>query len=115
MKPKHPGRKTSAPARSYEETGESAQRLTYNFLGFWKVCNNKRCRRAHACAGDLRACSKRHWTQVPQDVKSWIYAGITARCEGASPAEAVRIADEKMARFAASKPLAGAIGRHTFT
>jgi hypothetical protein len=34
---------------------------------------------------------------VPQEIKTWIFAGIKARNDGASPEEAARIADEKVA------------------
>ena len=50
-----------------------------------------------AGAGGVEACHKRHWPHVPQEIKTWIFAGIAARNAGASPEEAARIADEKVA------------------
>jgi hypothetical protein len=75
----------------------SARRKLHDFIGFWEVCNDKRCRRVRACTGDIKACHERHWPHEPQEIKTWILAGLKARNDGASPEEAARIADEKVA------------------
>jgi hypothetical protein len=85
--------------KSPEAIKESASRKLHDGLGFWKVCNEKRCRRVRACAGDVDACNARHWPHVPEEVKTWILAGLEACSAGASPDEAVRIADEKAAAY----------------
>ena len=83
--------------QSSEPPEISGRRKTYDFIGFWQVCNDRRCRRVRACTGDINACHERHWPHVPQEIKTWILAGIKARNDGASPEEAARIADEKVA------------------
>jgi hypothetical protein len=44
---------------------------------------------------------RRHWPHVPEEIKTWILTAIKALNDGASPEEAARIADEKVAAFRA--------------
>jgi hypothetical protein len=72
-----------------------------NALQFWRVCDERACRRRHTCSGDPQACFTRHWSQFPEDGKVWLRAGIKARVDGLSPQAAARAADAEVARHVA--------------
>ena len=59
------------PHRPPETPAETAAfaapwRWANDQFAFWKLCANRRCRRAHCCRGEPRACLDRHLPQVPQ-------------------------------------------------
>jgi hypothetical protein len=57
-------------------------------LLFWHICRDKRCKRAHACAGDVAACFSRFWPQVPEDIKDTIRRMIELTRDGMPQPEA---------------------------
>jgi hypothetical protein len=101
--PNHKERAAREEARAAQ-----AERSLFDAMGFWEVCRNKRCRRAHACAGDLKRCREEHWYNVPQETRSWIFTSLRAQHEGHSREEAVKIADAALARHRAHNPPADA-------
>ena len=58
-------------------------------LGAWAVCDNRACRRARACRGNIRACAKTNFARLPQDVQDWFILLMLARDEGAPFDEAI--------------------------
>jgi hypothetical protein len=80
---------------------EGWRRSVHNILCFPRVCPHKRCKRARACAGDARACFRRWWPVVPEAFKVEFRTIIKALHDGASPAEAGRMAAAEVARWRA--------------
>jgi hypothetical protein len=90
---------------------ERALRNVHDLFGFWAVCREGRCRRARACRGDVHACSGRHWPHVPGHMKTWLRSSVNACRDGASPEEAMKIADEAEAQaLAVTVPGAASTG-----
>jgi len=59
-------------------------------FAFWKLCANRRCRRARCCRGEPRACLDRHLPQVPQQARDRVHtmlraARTRARASAVSP------------------------------
>jgi hypothetical protein len=59
-------------------------------FAFWKLCANRRCRRARCCRGEPRACLDRHLPQVPQQARDRVHtmlraARTSARASAVSP------------------------------
>ncbi|HET9916254.1 MAG TPA: hypothetical protein VFQ89_04035 [Candidatus Binatia bacterium] len=85
----------------------TARRKVHDFLGFWRVCELKRCKRGKGCRGETQACAGRHYPMVPDDAKAWLHKAFTSRLDGLSPQEAADAAtkhvaevNEALARFA---------------
>lgn len=90
-KPKSAKRKLSKEkiAKQYQETmrandaaREFARRKLCSVLLFWKVCGDKQCLRAKACAGNADACFTQLWPQVPENLKFTIRSFIKASGPG---------------------------------
>ena len=78
----------------------SKRRLQCNFMGFWRICGTRRCRRHRACTGDSPACFRKHWALMPEDHKEWWRGGIVAKAGGAtSAAEIGRAADARRMEY----------------
>jgi hypothetical protein len=78
---------------------ESRRRLCTGLM-FWKVCQHKQCNRKRGCAGEVDRCFGRWWPQVPEDVKIYYRAYVTAVGQNKlSPHEAVRHAKQEVARY----------------
>jgi hypothetical protein len=86
-KPKSTKRKPSKEqlAEQYRKTMQagaaartSARRQLCSVLRFWKVCRNKQCRRARACAGNVDRCFDCFWPVVPDVLKIQIRAAREA-------------------------------------
>jgi hypothetical protein len=74
-----------------------ARRRMFTIAGMWRICPDKRCARACACRGDLNTCLIERWyVVVPPEIKALLYKAIRFRSAGASPAEALRLAEEEM-------------------
>jgi hypothetical protein len=80
-----------------------ARRRMFTLAGMWRICPDKRCARACACRGDLDTCLIERWhVVVPPEVKALLYKAIRFRSAGASPAEAMRLAEEEMEKHRAA-------------
>ena len=77
-------------------------RAVCNTLAFWRFCSAGACRRGHLCVGDAGACFRRHWPNVPEDIKVWLRAMIKARAAGHSMEQTARIAAAEMEQYAES-------------
>ena len=75
-----------------------ARRKLCTFLLFWQFCADRRCTRARRCAGDVEACFKLFWPQVPEDLKNEIRQTIKFANEGMPPREAAIAAKEYVAQ-----------------
>lgn len=80
---------------------DAETRRTCELFQFWQICQEKPCRRAQSCVGDMHACFARHWPLVPEEQKNWFRAFIKAWAGGVSKQQAARIADAEAARIAA--------------
>jgi hypothetical protein len=85
-------------------------------LWFWQFCRDRRCKRAHKCAGDVEVCFNHFWPHVPDDFKNKIRQAIKLASEGMPPRQAAseacafvaqrkRIDEEMMARAAARRAM----------
>lgn len=79
-------RQKSKPSKR-KPTSAAAERETVlrevcSHLHFRKLCGDKACKRADACAGDAEACFAHHWPLVPQEVKMRLRAVIRAGVAG---------------------------------
>jgi hypothetical protein len=69
-------------------------------LMFWRACGNRACRRAQGCrTGDAAACFRRFWPHLPEEHRIRFIATVKAQNEGHSAAEAVRIAEARVAAW----------------
>jgi hypothetical protein len=67
---------------------EKFNRSLHTHLGFWHVCEQKRCKRARGCVGEVSACAARHFPHVPEDTKAWLQKAFEGLRNGLSPYEA---------------------------
>ncbi|CAM5773075.1 hypothetical protein [Bosea minatitlanensis] len=66
-------------------------------LEIWSFCPRKGCRRRKSCRHDRPAlCLNAFFATMPEELKQYLQLVITARTGGASPAEAGRVARERM-------------------
>jgi len=73
-------------------------------FGFWMVCADKRCRRAKSCEGDPEQCFDRWWPHVPEEMKVYIRAAISAMAEkGMDHAQAHQAAEAEVERWKATE------------
>ncbi|CAN0433935.1 unnamed protein product, partial [Phaeothamnion confervicola] len=66
----------------------------YTWLQFWTVCPDRRCKRVQGCRGDIDVCRGRWWPHVPEEIKVWLQAALSARAKGASTPDACRAGQE---------------------
>jgi hypothetical protein len=76
---------------------EDSRRKVNSFLGFWRVCGQKCCKRGKGCRGDAIACTARHFPMLPDDAKAWLYKAFEARLSGLSPEAACEAANKHVA------------------
>ena len=91
--------KRRADDEAARQTRIAARRGLNTVLQFWIDCADKQCLRAKGCRGDVDACFRRYWPQVPEELKVWMRAGITARNKGLSVQEAGRVAEAEVERW----------------
>jgi hypothetical protein len=97
----------SVAADDQEATGsaqsaETARRVVHTKLLFWRVCEEKACKRARGCRGDVDACWRRWRPAVPDELMTRLRIAIQARVAGASVEEAIRAANEHVAAIEAA-------------
>lgn len=71
-------------------------RALSNSFSFWRVCNNRQCRRMHACAG-LQDCFSDKWRQMHPDDRFLVREASLARAQGADPGRAMLVAKARLA------------------
>jgi hypothetical protein len=76
---------------------DAARRKVHDFLGFWRVCELKRCKRGKGCRGDAQACAARHFPMLPDEAKAWLHKAFEARLSGLSPEAACEAANKHIA------------------
>jgi len=76
---------------------EDSRRKVNSFLGFWRVCGAKRCKRGKGCRGDAIACTARYFPMLPDDAKAWLHKAFEARLSGLSPEAACETANKHVA------------------
>ena len=100
--PKKSHIRTSAEQRAWQKKADeeyaAMKRWQCNILSFWRVCQERSCRRARGCAGDSRACFERWWPIVPEELKIWLRTAMTSQAKGLSPADAVNAANAEVVR-----------------
>ncbi len=79
------------------EVRERMRRGFNNFLTYWTVCPNPRCKRARACAGEVTSCHELCWPHVPEDIKLWLQNVSQQLAAGVPPIEAARAAERHVA------------------
>jgi hypothetical protein len=67
---------TAAP-RNANETAEL--RMVSDFFQLWRLCENRRCRRARACRAQPRDCLPRFSPIVPERARLWLVDLLAAR------------------------------------
>lgn len=70
-------------------------------LDFWRVCGKAPCRRALDCKGDAEACFQTFWWQMPEHVRVWVRAAISASAGGLGKKAVARAADAEVERWRA--------------
>ena len=98
-KTKAHARDTDDEAIPTEAEQDAARRRLHNFLSFWRVCGEKRCKRGKGCRGDVSACAARHFPLVPDDTKAWLFKAFEGMRGGLSPQEAADAANKHVAEF----------------
>lgn len=82
---------------------DEARRDTFTFFKMWLICPDKRCIRTRSCAGDLEECLYARWRNViPPEFRALMQKSLTLLKEGYSAHDAVRLAQEDMARHDAA-------------
>jgi len=104
-------RKATAKLRAEHD---AMARFKCNLFRFWRVCRDKRCRRARGCAGDMHACFRRHWDALTEEERQWGRALLAALAQGNTMRQAIAAADAERARYRAFqeklRPLASGAG-----
>ena len=95
----NPAGKPELTAQQHAQKQERARRRFHTFFGFWKLCDNKRCKRSSACAGDVERCGQRFYPQIPPETKAWIHKYIEARRGGATHEQAAKIAHDHIDHY----------------
>jgi hypothetical protein len=80
----------------------STRRKLCNMLEFWRVCAKRTCKRRRACMGDADTCAIFWMRHVPQRYKALLRHTARHLNEGASSAEASRLANEDLAPYDAA-------------
>jgi hypothetical protein len=68
--------------KQYEEEHARMFLAVNNCLRLWSACDDKRCRRAHACRGESALCFLRHWRQVPEEKRMSFRVALRAQKSG---------------------------------
>ena len=86
-----------------ERPREKAGRKLFTAYRLWKVCSDKRCKRAQACAGDVDVCLRERWQPLvsPRE-KARLQKAVEFHAQGLSPREAAAAAAADIARYDAS-------------
>ena len=58
-----------APAGPLTPAEAGVWHWTNDQFGFWKLCSNRRCKRARRCCGEPLQCLERHLPQVSQTAR----------------------------------------------
>lgn len=82
---------------------EQARRNLFTLFKMWTICPDKRCIRAHACAGDVEVCLRVRWHAVITDeTRARLQKTIALLNEGYTPQEAAAAVEQEMARHRAA-------------
>jgi hypothetical protein len=86
-----------------ERLREKAGRKLFTAYRLWKVCSDKRCKRAQACGGDVDVCLRERWQPLvsPRE-KARLQKAIEFHAQGLSPREAATAAAADIAPYDAS-------------
>ena len=81
----------------YEARRARQHRSLVDRLEVWSFCPRKGCQRQKSCGNERPSlCLNAFFAAMPEDVKQYVRLVVIARTGGASPAEADRIACERM-------------------
>lgn len=96
-----PGKRRPRTAQRQGESDSEAQDLRplCRALQFWRVCGKAPCRRALDCRGDVQACFRHFWWQLPEEARVWVRAAIAASAGGLKNKAAGLAADAEVARW----------------
>uniref|UniRef100_A0A9E7ZKT4 Uncharacterized protein n=1 Tax=Bosea sp. NBC_00436 TaxID=2969620 RepID=A0A9E7ZKT4_9HYPH len=84
-------------AADYQAERARQYRGLVNRLQIWAFCPRKGCQRQNSCGHERPSlCLSAFFVTMPEDLKQYVRLVITARSGGASPADADRIACERM-------------------
>lgn len=77
-------------------------------LQVWSFCPRKGCQRQKSCGNEMPSlCLNAFFATMPEDLKQYVRLVVDARTGGASPAEADRIACERMIAVDGRTPFDG--------
>lgn len=86
-----------------ERERKQARRKLFTAYRLWNICSDKRCQRAHACAGNVDVCVRDRWQPlVPAREKALLQKIMELSAQGLPPREAIAAANADMARYDAS-------------
>jgi hypothetical protein len=78
---------------------DEARRRMFSAFSLWKICNDKRCKRAHACRGDVGICMNERWhVVIPAELKAKLQKIMALLAQGIDMREAIHLASADMAR-----------------
>lgn len=81
----------------YEARRARQHRSLVDRLDIWSFCPRKGCQRQKSCGHEQPSlCLNAFFATMPEDLKQYVRLVVDARTGGASPAEADRIACERM-------------------
>jgi hypothetical protein len=86
-------------ADRHAASSEDEQRQCNDVFLFFRVCDNAACRRNRSCSGEPAGCFERHWSRFSEAQKVWLRAGLEARQQGQSVAEANATAEAEVLRW----------------
>ena len=92
----------------YEARRARQYRSLVDRLQIWACCPRKGCQRQNSCGNERPSlCLSAFFVTMPEDLKQYVRLVITARSAGASPADADRIACERMMAVDGRTPFDG--------
>jgi hypothetical protein len=80
---------------------DARRRLTNNLFGFWRYCDEGRCKRGRSCRGDQHVCLMRQKHRITVDEKAYLQFYGAAMEADLSHEEAMRIADRRFVAWKA--------------
>lgn len=84
-------------AADYHARRARQHRSLVDRLEIWSFCPRKGCQRQKSCGHEMPSlCLSAFFAAMPEDVKQYVRLVVDARSAGASPADADRIACERM-------------------
>ena len=66
-------------AETQEEKRDRSLRWASDHLSLWRVCANHACRRARCCRGHAQTCADRNEFILPEGVREWFEAFLSAK------------------------------------